>query len=172
MSVCVRVCVWFAWSYFYPLKFLSFKKSIWLVYRHGPLTPPLCPQWPFIYIYIYMCVCVCVCVICVILFLSSKLFIIYKKYIKYIALVPSPDSPLCPQGPSEVGGLRAGAPLLLHQRAALHQQGDHPLVPAPRAAAGRGALRAPHRRLELRLHPGGALPEATALPGNKSPYNQ
>lgn len=91
---------------------------------------------------------------------------------------PVADRPLTPpvsvcvsQGRGEAGRLRAGAAV---QRggppAAVHQQGDHAVVPAARAAARRGALWSCHRHLELRLHPRGAVPQETTVPCERTPF--
>lgn len=52
------------------------------------------------------------------------------------------------------------------QAAPVHEQGDHLMVPSARAATGRGALRPCNRRLVVRLHPRGTLPQEATLPGN------
>lgn len=67
----------------------------------------------------------------------------------------------------EAGRLRSGAAVVGRgPAAALHQQGHHAVVPPARAAAGRGALRTRRRRLVHGLHTRGALPQASALPGD------
>jgi hypothetical protein len=66
----------------------------------------------------------------------------------------------------EAGGLRSG-PLVQRRRQteALHEQSHHAVVPSPGVAARRRTLRSRDRRVELRLHLRGALPQETAIPG-------
>ena len=81
VCVCVCVCVW--------------KTGLpGFIFFEG-LIKNLPDFFFFLLTIIYECVCACVCVICVILFLSSKVFIIYKEYM--VSISPwSPDSPPLP----------------------------------------------------------------------------